>query len=372
MAALAALIFAPVGQPARGDGLVEVVVTLEAPPLAQAIHRSRVLSARFKAQRLNLRAPTSVGVPPLARDRAARARHAHHRPHPRRPRHLALPGRARRPRRPRPAHGARPARRRAGRRARLAERHLPAAARPQPEADRRRPALGACRCSDTAGNGIKIGIIDDGVDQTHPFFNPSRLHDAARLPEGQHGVHDREGDRRARLPGRRRTRGSTRKHPFDPKYSEHATHVAGIAAGDYTPSAIPNRGPLSGVAPNAYLGNYKVLTVPTENFGLNGNAPEIAAGIEAAVRDGMDVINLSLGEPEIEPVTRPRRHGDQRRRRRRRRPGGRGRERVTTTSDAGASPPRATPRRRSRPRRSASSWRSRRSRAAARRRSRSR
>src|SRR5207248_3748548 len=68
------------------------------------------------------------------------------------------------------------------------------------------------------------------------------------------------------------------------------------------PGAVPNRGPLSGVAPNAYLGNYKVLTVPTENFGLNGNAPEIAAGIEAAVRDGMDVINLSLGEPEIEPA----------------------------------------------------------------------
>ena len=44
-----------------------------------------------------------------------------------------------------------------------------------------------------------------------------------------------------------------------------------------------------------------MLTVPTENFGLNGNAPEIAAGIEAAVRDGMDVINLSLGEAEIEP-----------------------------------------------------------------------
>ena len=36
-------------------------------------------------------------------------------------------------------------------------------------------------------------------------------------------------------------------------------------------------------------------------MGLDGNAPEIAAGIEAAVRDGMHVINLSLGEPEIEP-----------------------------------------------------------------------
>src|SRR6185503_1911984 len=92
------------------------------------------------------------------------------------------------------------------------------------------------------------------------------------------------------------------KVPFDPEQSEHATHVAGIAAGDYSPGAIAARGPLSGVAPNAYLGNYKVLTVPTENFGLNGNSPEIAAGIEAAVRDGMDVINLSLGEPEIEPT----------------------------------------------------------------------
>ena len=33
----------------------------------------------------------------------------------------------------------------------------------------------------------------------------------------------------------------------------------------------------------------------------NGNAPEIVAAIEAAVRDGMDVLNLSIGEPEIEP-----------------------------------------------------------------------
>ena len=41
--------------------------------------------------------------------------------------------------------------------------------------------------------------------------------------------------------------------------------------------------------------------MPTRGFGLNGNSPEIVAGIEAAVRDGMDVINLSLGEAEIEP-----------------------------------------------------------------------
>src|SRR6185436_15571640 len=58
---------------------------------------------------------------------------------------------------------------------------------------------------------------------------------------------------------------------------------------------------LSGVAPSAFLGNYKALTIPTPGFGLDGNSAEIAAAIEAAVADGMDVINLSLGEVEVEP-----------------------------------------------------------------------
>jgi hypothetical protein len=44
-----------------------------------------------------------------------------------------------------------------------------------------------------------------------------------------------------------------------------------------------------------------VLTVPTPGVGLNGNSPEIVKGIDAAVADGMNVINLSLGEPEIDP-----------------------------------------------------------------------
>src|SRR3990172_9221804 len=59
--------------------------------------------------------------------------------------------------------------------------------------------------------------------------------------------------------------GATWRHaskPFDPEQSGHATPVAGLA----------------------------------------GNAPELVAAIEAAVADGMDVINLSLGEPEIEPA----------------------------------------------------------------------
>src|SRR5205823_14495071 len=41
--------------------------------------------------------------------------------------------------------------------------------------------------------------------------------------------------------------------------------------------------------------------IPTPQFGLNGNSPELVAAIDAAVADGMDVINLSLGEVEIAP-----------------------------------------------------------------------
>ena len=91
------------------------------------------------------------------------------------------------------------------------------------------------------------------------------------------------------------------RKPFDPVQSGHATHVAGIAAGNAGTTATGGV-KVSGIAPRAYIGNYKALSVPTDaNVGLDGNAPEIVAAIEAAVADGMNVINLSLGEPEVEP-----------------------------------------------------------------------
>ena len=49
------------------------------------------------------------------------------------------------------------------------------------------------------GDGMKIAIIDDGVDQTHPYFSPHGIHDAAGLSEGPDGVHDRQGHRRPRV-----------------------------------------------------------------------------------------------------------------------------------------------------------------------------
>jgi subtilisin family serine protease len=150
----------------------------------------------------------------------------------------------------------------------------------------------------TAGNGVKIGIIDDGIDRTHPFFSARGYPMPRGYPKGQRAfTSGKVIVARAFAPASPRWRYSRR--PFDPVLSAHATHVAGIAGGNYRTSTGSGR--LSGVAPRAYLGNYKVLTVPTPGFGLNGNSAEIVAGVEAAVRDGMDVINLSLGEAEVEP-----------------------------------------------------------------------
>lgn len=153
----------------------------------------------------------------------------------------------------------------------------------------------------TAGQGIKIGIIDDGVDQTHPFFSPSGFTMPPGFPRGQAAYTTAKVIvARAFVPP-----GVTWAHagkPFDPELSGHGTHVAGIAAGNAGTTADAGR-KVSGIAPRAYLGNYKALTVPTDSgVGLDGNAPEIVAAIEAAVADGMDVINLSIGEPEVEPT----------------------------------------------------------------------
>lgn len=151
----------------------------------------------------------------------------------------------------------------------------------------------------TAGQGMKIGIIDDGIDQTHPFFNPAGYEYPAGFPKGQ-TTYTTPKVIVARAFAPASTQHANARLPFDPGASEHGTHVAGIAAGN-NGTVTRNGFVLSGIAPRAYLGNYKALGVPSE-FGLNGNAPELAAAVEAAVRDGMDVINLSLGEPDIEPT----------------------------------------------------------------------
>jgi len=178
----------------------------------------------------------------------------------------------------------------------------------RPQLDRSPSAIGAPAvwgpALATAGQGMKIAIIDDGVDQRHQFFDPAGYVMPAGFPKGQAAYTSAKViAARSFPPPLPKARNAD--IAFDAEQSEHGTHVAGIAAGNNGTQAFAGGGrrSLSGVAPRAYIGNYRVLTIPTvSNVGLDGNSPEIAAGVEAAVMDGMDVVNLSIGEPEISPA----------------------------------------------------------------------
>ena len=144
-----------------------------------------------------------------------------------------------------------------------------------------------------AGRGIKIAIIDTGIDQTHPMFPPSGLPALSGYPKG---------DTQAMIAGFTNNKVIVARD-FTGKNSAadpdgHGTHVAGIAAGVRVQSVSPSAS-ISGLAPKAYLGNYRVV------FDGRAFSDAVMAAIDAAVRDGMDVINLSVGSEPIPPEQDP-------------------------------------------------------------------
>jgi subtilisin family serine protease len=272
---------------------VDVVVRLDSPGLAEATAQSRVLTTATKQRRLELGSPTSRSY--LAAVDAAQARFearlARQLPQARVHRRyrivfnglaVSLPaGELRKLERIADVYPSTTYRTRL-------ERSVPFVGAPQVWS---LPGV-------AAGEGAKIAILDTGIDQTHPFFAPAGYTMPAGFPRGETSFTSAKVIV-ARVFTPRSSPLPVIRVPADQATSDHGTHVAGIAAGNagtLTPGGVR----LSGIAPRAYLGNYRVLAVRT-NAGPNGNAPEIAAGVEAAVADGMDVINLSLGEAEIEP-----------------------------------------------------------------------
>jgi subtilisin family serine protease len=280
------------------DG-TQVVVTLEAPSLARAIKTSRVLTPAVKARRLDLRSATSRAyLADVRRAQQAVERRIQAR----------IPSATVRWRYAVVLNGLAVAL------ARSEVRELAGiegvegvhlGGRYGVTLDRSPSLIGADDLwggptLPTAGNGVKIGIIDDGVDQSHPFFAPAGYTYPAGFPKGQRSfTTPKVIAARAFAPAT--TTWQHARKPFDPVQSQHGTHVAGIAAGNVLTAPVPGRGTLSGTAPRAYIGNYKVLSTPSD-FGLIDNAGEVIAGIEAAVRDGMDVINMSFGEHETDPA----------------------------------------------------------------------
>lgn len=155
------------------------------------------------------------------------------------------------------------------------------------------------------GAGVKIGVVDDGVDHTNPFLNPEGFTFPEGFPKGGLKWTSPKVIVARAFPGP----GSGRpgRLAVDRRASFHGTHVAGIAAGNTGTASSGGRdhpavAGLSGVAPRAWVGNYRVFNVPTP-IGHIANTPEIVAAFEAAVQDGMDVINFSGGGPQTDPAT---------------------------------------------------------------------
>ena len=137
----------------------------------------------------------------------------------------------------------------------------------------------------SAGAGIKIGMIDTGIDVNHPAFSDP-LPPLDGFPKVLF-----ESDRQftnAKVIVARNYTGLLPDHG-DPDANDrdgHGTGTALVAAGG---QAVSPYGAIAGVAPKAYIGNYKVLDAN------GGTTDVIAKAIDDAVADGMDVLNISLG-----------------------------------------------------------------------------
>jgi minor extracellular serine protease Vpr len=155
-----------------------------------------------------------------------------------------------------------------------------------------------------AGQGVMIGVIDTGIDNTHPMFTDS----TAALPSGfpkfssGNSAYTNHKVIVARDYTRFFANAETSSHRNARDYEGHGTFVAGCAAGKIvTPNTalLPSPAQISGMAPGAFLGSYKVFGTP----GVNDYATSAAiiAAINDAVNDGMDVVNLSLGALDYVP-----------------------------------------------------------------------
>lgn len=175
------------------------------------------------------------------------------------------------------------------------------------------PALWAQLGGQTnAGSGIKVAIIDSGIYVTHDgqghytgnaCFNDSGYTSPPGYPKG-----DTRFTNNKVLVARAYFRPDDPPLPGDETplpgpnnaVDMHGTHVSGTVACNANTDVTFEGAHLqiSGVAPHAYLMNYRVFYASrTQEDFQNGNAyvAELVRAIEDAVRDGADVISNSWG-----------------------------------------------------------------------------
>ncbi|MGP0584256.1 S8 family serine peptidase [Paenibacillus timonensis] len=136
----------------------------------------------------------------------------------------------------------------------------------------------------TEGQGIKVGVIDTGAAKDHPDL-------AGAIPDGYWGydfVNEDNDPYETTYDDFLKSGQPEFNSDGRPYYTSHGSHVSGIVAGRGI--GKDELAGVKGVAPEAEVYAYKVLGP----YG-SGSTEDVIAGIERAVEDGMDVINLSLG-----------------------------------------------------------------------------
>ena len=144
---------------------------------------------------------------------------------------------------------------------------------------------------DSAGAGVRIGIIDSGIAEEHPMFDGEGFEAPEGFPKGDlENVNPKVIVARSYVLPEFGYKEQENQSAEDEDPRGHGTGIAGIAAGRWVESP---QGMIRGIAPKAFLGNYKVFGTR----GINDSAPEagVIAAIEGAVVDEMDILNLSLG-----------------------------------------------------------------------------
>lgn len=167
-----------------------------------------------------------------------------------------------------------------------------------------------------AGAGVKVAVLDTGIDPNHPFFaNTGVFTFPVGYPKGYCATVDPSFCNGKIIAARYYTQVNTSVNvsetltPLDA--DAHGTHVGGTIAGnrDVTATVGNYTATVSGVAPYAFLMAYKVLWLTASGQG-SGEDAGILKGIEDAIADGADVLNLSLGgdtrsaNPTQEPLNK--------------------------------------------------------------------
>ena len=151
-----------------------------------------------------------------------------------------------------------------------------------------------------AGAGIKIGIIDTGVDANHPGFQAEDLNAPEGFPKASSDSFLKATNGKVIVQRSYDGLNGTPESIVDG--AGHGTAVAMVAAGGRVKSPF---GELVGAAPGAWIGAYRVFGGVT---GEEANSASFLRALDDAVADGMDVVNISLGfsppyREDVDPIS---------------------------------------------------------------------